>query len=345
MPRKLKKRSITSQLLGLMIILISIPVTVILVRSFTLYLIKASGARVYWAQGKNTDLHTLNLTTVEQPITLMLDTGTSSDDPNANNQVGYFQVKIGFDNSLVHLSRPVNVGSNENISDLNPYFHSNINSAIIPDTQEKVNTVNATGEILISLTGDPNREPLTRINGIIRFYFHSIKDEATTTKITFIEKCHDHDNNAIPCTNIAYAFPPFNSLPTQLDSLTLNLNPQVATLTHAQKYDSKTTITTPSPSTTSSVTTNSLFQDAPEISLPIEDETSEHLCGNQYLPGDIDNDCDIDIIDYGILFEDFEKLTTNPNLIDFDSDINLDGTINILDYIHIFGNFGAVSSL
>lgn len=57
------------------------------------------------------------------------------------------------------------------------------------------------------------------------------------------------------------------------------------------------------------------------------------------LLGDIDEDLDVDIVDYVILFGNFGKNASDPSA-DPRADINNDGKINILDYTYVFENFG-----
>jgi hypothetical protein len=57
------------------------------------------------------------------------------------------------------------------------------------------------------------------------------------------------------------------------------------------------------------------------------------------LQGDINQDGTVDIVDYVILFANFGKRTNTPGA-DARADINHDGNINILDYSFLFENFG-----
>ena len=54
------------------------------------------------------------------------------------------------------------------------------------------------------------------------------------------------------------------------------------------------------------------------------------------VPGDINEDGTVNLLDYVVLFEQFGK---NPPT-DLRADINKDGDVNILDYVILFENFG-----
>ncbi|MBN1168749.1 DNRLRE domain-containing protein [Candidatus Woesebacteria bacterium] len=238
-----KKWSVTYQLLALLIILISVPVTVLLIVSFALYTSRAAGTRVYWAEGPNIELNYINETGAEPLLNIMLDTGTSDTTPGENNQVRTFQVMVSFDNSLINLAQPIIVSPDENITEVNPYFYHRIGDAVLPDSQAAVDQANSTGEFFISLIGGwdydnatqqcfrPNgdtvdcEDHISGIAGIIKLHFVAISNETTQTQISFVETCYDNENTAIPCTSIDTAVEPIVSLPAQLDPLTVFLNP------------------------------------------------------------------------------------------------------------------------
>ncbi len=64
--------------------------------------------------------------------------------------------------------------------------------------------------------------------------------------------------------------------------------------------------------------------------------TSTPTATPQAIPGDINGDGKVNLLDYIVLFENFGK-TSN---FDTRADINKDGKVNLLDYIVLFENFG-----